>query len=203
MKASPVKVLFFDIGGVLLTNGWGHESREKAANHFGINYAEMDILHDFIFNIYEIGNITLDEYLDTVVFNHPRDFTKHDFIDFMFAESAELPGMLQWLKQWKKNCGFRLISINNEGRELNNYRIEKFKLHECFDAFISSCEVGLRKPDPGIFKLAMGIAQVKPENCYHFDDRLMLVNAARKVGINGIHHQSFEKTRDILENLKK
>ncbi len=203
MKNSPVKILFFDVGGVLLTNGWGHDSRERAAKHFGLNYAEMDVLHDFIFNIYEIGNITLDEYLDTVVFNHPRDFTKHDFKKFMFAESVELPDMLQWLKEWKKDCGFRIISVNNEGRELNNYRIEKFKLHECFDAFVSSCEVGLRKPDPLIFKLAAGIAQASPENCYHFDDRLMLVNAAKKAGINGIHHKSFEETKSILETLKK
>lgn len=199
----PVKVLFFDVGGVLLTNGWGHQSREKAAKHFGINYSEMDVIHDFIFNTYEIGSITLDEYLDTVVFNHPRDFTREDFKAFMYAESKELPHMLQWLKEWKRNkCGFRIISVNNEGRELNEYRIKKFKLHECFDAFISSCEVGMRKPDPGIFKIAMGIAQASPENCYHFDDRLMLVQAARKVGINGIHHKSFEETRDILENLK-
>lgn len=204
MEALPVKVLFFDVGGVLLTNGWGHESRQKAAKHFGINYAEMDVVHDFIFNTYEIGSITLDEYLDTVVFNHPRDFTREDFKAFMYAESKELPHMLQWLKDWKRDgCGFRVISINNEGRELNDYRIRKFKLHECFDAFISSCEVGMRKPDPGIFKLAMGIAQARPEDCYHFDDRLMLVQAARKVGINGIHHKSFDETRGILEELKK
>ena len=202
MEAASVKVIFLDIGGVLLSNGWGHESRQKAAQKFGLDYEEMDILHHFIFNVYEIDSITLNEYLDRVVFNHPREFTKEDFKTFMFAESSELPGMLQWLKEWKRNCDFRIISINNEGRELNDFRIKKFGLHQCFDAFISSCEVGMRKPDPGIFTLAMGIAQASPEECIYFDDRLMLVQAAQKLGIRSFHHQNFSATKRILEGFK-
>ncbi|GAB3274844.1 HAD family phosphatase [Larkinella harenae] len=202
MELTPIKVLFLDVGGVLLTNGWGHESRQRAAETFGFDYAEMDVLHDFIFNTYEIGRITLDEYLDTVVFNKPRDFTREDFKSFMFAQSLELPHMLQWLVEWKKsNPQIRILSINNEGRELNEYRIKKHRLHQCFDAFISSCEVGMRKPDPGIFRLAMGVAQARPEQCFYFDDRLMLVETARKLGIQAFHHQSFETTKSILEKL--
>ena len=202
MDTRHIRVLFLDIGGVLLTNGWGHLSREKAAKEFNIDYTEMNTLHEFIFNVYEIGSINLEKYLDTVIFNHPRDFTKEDFKSFMYAQSVELPGMLQWLIKWKKSgCGFRIISINNEGKELNDYRIKKFKLHQCFDAFISSCEVGMRKPDPGIFKLAMGVARVTPEQCYYFDDRVMLSEAAGQLGINAFHHQAFESTKTILENL--
>lgn len=199
---NELKILFFDIGGVLLSNGWGHDSREKAAEKFGLNYEEINTLHNFIFNVYENGSITLDEYLDTVIFNHPRDFTRHDFVDFIYSQSVELPSMLAWLKAWKTQCGFRIISINNEGRELNNYRIEKFKLHECFDAFISSCEVSMRKPDPKIFQLALGIAQAKPSQCVYFDDRLLIVNAVKKLGIRAYHHTDFEKTKKILEELK-
>ena len=133
----------------------GHESRHEAAKLFKLDYEEMSDLHTFIFNVYEMGNISLDEYLDTVVFNRPRDFAREDFKEFMFRQSVELPGTLQWLKEWKKDCGFRIISINNESKELNDYRVKKFKLHDCFDAFISSCEVKMRKPDPAIFNLAM------------------------------------------------
>lgn len=97
-----IKTVFFDIGGVMLTNGWGHVSRENAAKKFGIDYAEMDYQHDFIFNIYEIGAITLDEYLDTVVFNQPRDFSRDQFKGFMFQQSQELPEMLSLLKKWKQ-----------------------------------------------------------------------------------------------------
>ncbi|WP_299288774.1 HAD-IA family hydrolase [uncultured Mucilaginibacter sp.] len=202
MEAGYPKVLFLDVGGVLLTNGWGHESRQLAAEKFNISYADMESLHNLIFPVYEIGSITLDEYLDTVVFNHPRDFTREDFKSFIFSESKELPDLLQWLKAWKKDCGFRIISINNEGKELNEYRIKKFALHQCFDAFVSSCEVGLRKPDPSIFKLAMGIAQAVPKQCYYFDDRPMLVEAARRTGINVFQHINFESTKQIIENIQ-
>ncbi|RKR83615.1 putative hydrolase of the HAD superfamily [Mucilaginibacter gracilis] len=203
MKPQPIKVLFFDVGGILLTNGWGHESRKVAAEKFGLDYAEVNVLHNFIFNVYEIGSITLDDYLDTVIFNEPRDFTREDFKQFIYAQSVELPNMLAWLKEWKKTCGFRIISINNEGKELNDYRVEKFRLHECFDAFISSCEVKMRKPDPGIFKLAMGIAQVSEKQCVYFDDRVMFVTTAQKLGIQAYQYTDFEKTKAILERLKK
>jgi putative hydrolase of the HAD superfamily len=202
MAASSLKVVFLDIGGVLLSNGWGHASRQKAAEAFHLDYAEMDALHHFIFNIYEINSITLDEYLDRVIFNHPRNFTKEDFKTFMFAQSVELPDMLPWLKDWRRTCGFRIFSINNEGKALNDFRIRKFRLHECFDAFVSSCEVGMRKPDPGIFKLAMGIAQASPEECIYFDDRLMLVEAAQKLGVQSFHHDSFAATKTILEGFQ-
>jgi putative hydrolase of the HAD superfamily len=163
----------------------------------------MKEMHTFIFDTYEAGSISLDEYLDTVVFNHPRDFTREDFKNFMFAQSIELPDMLAWLKEWKKDCGFRIISINNEGKELNDYRIKKFKLHEVFDAFVSSCEVGIRKPDPKIFRLAMGIAMAQPQESVYFDDRKMFAIAAGKMGMQAHQHTSFESTKKILEQLKK
>lgn len=196
------KVLFSDIGGVLLRNGWGHESREAAAEKFKIDYAEMDILHDFIFNVWEMGKISIDDYLDTVVFKERRNFSRKEFKEFMLAQSVQLPLMLPWMIKWKnKNKNIKVISLNNEPRELNQYRIEKFKLHQFFDAFVSSCEVGMRKPDPGIFNLAIGIAQARPEECLYFDDRTMLVEAAKKVGIQAYHHKDFESTKKILESL--
>ena len=202
--AHGYKVLFSDIGGVLLSNGWGHESREAAAIKFGINYSEMEVLHNFIFNVYEIGKITLETYLDTVIFNHPRDFTKEEMKQFIFDQTTELPHTLPWLIDLKKRHPYlKVISINNEARELNEYRIQKFRLHDFFDAFVSSCEVKMRKPDPEIFHLALGIAQAKPEECLYLDDRSFLVQAARNVGIHAYHHETFEKTRQILEEALK
>ena len=202
MQKTDMKILFLDVGGVLLTNGWGHESRAAAAKEFNLNYEDFNRIHEFIFNVYEIGNMNLEEYLDTVIFNQPREFTKEDFKSFMYAQSIELPGMLQWIIEWKNSgCPFRIISINNEPKELNDYRIKKFKLHRCYDAFVSSCEVGMRKPDPRIFKLAMGVAQAAPEQCYYFDDRPMLVEAAARLGIHAFHHKSFESSKSIIESL--
>lgn len=189
-----------DIGGVLLTNGWGHESRQKAAKVFGFDYAEMDILHHFIYNVFEIGSISLDDYLDTVLFHCPRDFSKAEFKDFMYAESVELPELLPWLKKWKKQTELPVFALSNESRELNDYRITKFKLHELFDGFFSSCYLGVRKPDPRIFKTAMEIAQAKPEECVYFDDRPMLVNVAKRLRMNSVLHQKIDNTKNILEN---
>jgi putative hydrolase of the HAD superfamily len=200
MHKTNVKIIFSDIGGVLLTNGWGHQSRQKAAEVFGFDYEEMNVLHEFIFNIYEMGKISLDAYLDTTLFHRPREFTREDVKAFMFAQSEELPGTLQWLIEWKRaQPDIKFIAINNEGKELNDYRIKKFKLHRCFDAFISSCEVGMRKPDPGIFSLAMGVAQASPEECLYIDDRLMIVEAAKGAGIRAIQHKTFEGTKAFLE----
>ena len=196
------KVLFCDIGGVLLSNGWGHRSRIAAAKKFDMDYVEMDILHNFIFNVYEMGKITLDEYLNQVVFNQPRSFSREIFKEFMFAQSEQLPDMLPWIINWKKrHPNLKVISINNEARELNQYRIKKFRLHDFFDAFVSSCEVEMRKPDPEIFRLALGIAQVSPDVCLYLDDHAMLAEAAGKLGITAFHHQQFELTYQIFENL--
>ena len=199
-EISKIKVVFMDIGGVMLTNGWDHESRAKAAEVFGFDYTEMNILHNFIYNVFEIGSISLDEYLDTVVFDKPRDFTKYQFKDFMYSQSVELPQMLSWLKSWKRKIDLPVFAISNENEELNNYRIQTFNLHELFDGFFSSCYVGYRKPDPRIFKTALEITQVKPDECIYFDDRPMLVNAAKKLGMNSMLHQNFETTKNILEH---
>lgn len=197
---SKIKVVFLDIGGVLLTNGWDHESREKAAKVFDFDCTEMNILHNFIYNVFEIGSISLDEYLDTVVFQQPRDFSREDFKQFMLEEPVELPEMLEWSKSWKKQTDLSVFALSNENKELNNYRIKTFKLHQVFDGFFSSCYLGIRKPDPEIYKMAMEIAQVKPDECIYFDDRPMLVHTARKLGMNSILHQNFETSKNILEN---
>lgn len=198
---SKIKVVFMDIGGVLLTNGWGHKSRQKAASAFGFNYDEMNKLHYLIYNIFEIGSISLDAYLDTVLFNTPRDFSKAAFKEFMYAQSVELPDMLPWVKSWKKRTELPVFALSNENRELNEYRIKTFQLHDVFDGFFSSCYLGFRKPDPHIYQKAMEIVQVSPQECVYFDDRILLVNAAKKLGMNAVHHQEFEETKGILEKL--
>src|SRR5690554_1847432 len=200
MNTLSPRVIFLDVGGVLLNNGWGHDSRRAACEKFNLNHDEFEVLHDFVFNLYEVGKITLDEYIETTIFNHPRTFTKKEVKSFMFSQSVLLPNMLQWLIEWKKKHRIPIFSLNNEGKELNDYRIEKFGLHRCFDGFVSSCEVGMRKPDPGIYKLATGIVHVDPHECVYFDDRLMLVNAAAKHGIHSFHHQSFENTKQIFDS---
>lgn len=199
-NASKIKVIFMDIGGVLLTNGWDYNSREKAAEIFNFDFKEMNILHNFIYNVFEIGSVSFDQYLNTVLFHTPRDFTKEQFKEFIFSQSTELPHLLDWVKKWKKQTDLPVFALSNENLDLNEYRIQTFNLHQVFDGFFSSCYLGVRKPDPRIFKMAMDITQVKPDECLYFDDRPMLVDAAGNMGINSILHTDFETTQHILEN---
>lgn len=199
MEQAPFKVLFLDIGGVLLTNGWGHESRQKAAAEFGFDYATMNALHEIVFDVYEQGAVSLDYYLDTVLFYEQRPFTKKRFVDFMLSQSRLLPGTLDWLFAWKKTKpGLKIFSINNEPKELQEYRVNTFGLKHLFDGFICSCDVGLRKPNPRIYQLAMAVAAVLPEECVYIDDREVLVRAGAGQGMRAKTHKNFEDTKAFL-----
>ncbi len=199
---SEIKILFLDIGGVLLSDGWNHTSRMKAIEKFGLEPIQFQKDHAVAFPLFENGKLNLDQYLNAVIFNIDRTFTKEEFTAFMFSRTQQLPNFLPWLIDWKKRTGIKIFSINNEGKEFNDYRIKKFNLHQCFDAFISSCEVGYSKPDPSIFKLALGIVQEEPQNCLYFDDRAIHVAIAKEMGINAHVHQGFEQSKTILESIK-
>ena len=198
-----VKLLFLDIGGVLLSDGWNHKARMQAVEKFGLEPIQFQKDHAVAFPLFENGKLNLDQYLDAVIFNTDCPFSKDEFKEFMFSKSEQLPDFLPWLIDWKKKNNVKIFSINNEGKEFNDYRIKKFKLHNCFDAFVSSCEVGFSKPDPSIFKLALGIAQEEPQNCLYFDDRAIHVAIAKQMGINAHVHKSFEQSKLILESINK
>jgi putative hydrolase of the HAD superfamily len=200
MNNAGIKILFLDVGGVLLSNGWGKASRQKAAKQFSFDIDQIEGLHSYHFNLYEMGKLTLDEYLEIVVFNQPRNFTKEEMKAFIFSQSTQLPDILPWIKKWKKdNSEIKIFSINNEGKELNDYRIEKFGLTDCFDAFISSCDVGMCKPDRGIYQLALAVTHRPAASCIYFDDTLVHVETAGRMGIQAFQHQSFEETKRILQ----
>lgn len=200
---SAIKILFLDIGGVLLSDGWNHTSRMAAIEKFGLEPIQFQKDHSVAFPLFENGKLSLDQYLESVIFNVDRNFTKEEFSDFMFSRTSQLPDFLPWLINWKKQTSIKIFAINNEGKEFNDFRIKKFNLHECFDAFISSCEVGFSKPDPSIFKLALGIAQIEPVDCIYFDDRAIHVAIAKQMGLNAHVHESFEKSKRILESINK
>ncbi len=199
---SSINVLYLDIGGVLLTNGWGHQSRQKAAEKFGFDYNTMNELNSIAFDIYESGKMSLDDYLDTVLFYEPRNFSKEDFKQFMYSESKPLPQLLEWLIAWKqRHPQVKIFSINNEPKELHQYRVETYQLRRLFDGFICSCDVRLRKPDPQIYTLALAIAAATPEECIYIDDREVLVRAGAKCGLQARVHKTFEETSRFLESI--
>lgn len=202
MKEKKITTLFLDIGGVLLTNGWGSEARNKAVVHFKLNKDELNERHHLTFDTYEQGKLALHDYLKRVVFYETRKFSEEEFIKFMFNQSAAFPDTIYFFKELKKKYRIKIVAVSNEGRELNAYRVEKFKLNELFDAFVSSSYVHLRKPDVDIFRMATDISQTAPENSLFIDDRLMFVKVAQTLGINGIHHKELAQTKKQLKMYK-
>ena len=199
MGSAPITALFTDVGGVLGTNGWDSAMRKRAADHFALDLHDLDSRHNLTFDTYEEGKLSLDAYLDRTVFYIPRPFTKADFRAYMFDQSQPFPEMIQWVAELKKRCGLKIGVVSNEGRELMQHRIEKFRLAEFVDFFIVSCFVHFRKPDADIFRMAIDIAQVPPEQTAYLEDRPMFVDVANSLGLRGIRHTDLESSRKILE----
>ncbi|MCK9377758.1 MAG: HAD family phosphatase [Syntrophobacterales bacterium] len=193
-RAIPIKALFLDIGGVLLTDGWDHQARQQAATNFQLELAEMEARHHLVFETYEEGKLTLEEYLGRVVFYQKRSFTRAQFRRFMFAQSQPYPEMIELVAQLKVRHGLKIAVVSNEARELNEYRIRKFKLDGLVDSFISSCFVHVRKPDADIFRLALDIAQVPARQVVYIENTPMFVEVASDLGIRSILHTDHRST---------
>jgi putative hydrolase of the HAD superfamily len=200
-KAAAITTLFLDVGGVLLTDGWDHQSRKRAAAHFKLEWAEMEDRHRLTSDIFEEGKLTLEEYLDRVVFHEKRSFTRAQFRRFMFAQSKPFPEMLERVRRLKAKYGLKIVVVSNEGRELNSYRIRKFKLGRFVDFFISSCFVHLRKPDADIFRLALDIAQAPARRVVYIENTPMFVQVAERLGIRSILHTDCRSTCAKLASL--
>jgi putative hydrolase of the HAD superfamily len=183
----------------LLTNGWDHTIRTHAAEKFGLDYDEMNERHHLTFDTYEEGKLSLDEYLNRVVFYQEQSFSREEFKAFMYAQSQPFPEMLKLMRDLKTQHGLQVAAVSNEGRELTAYRVGQFKLGNFIDFFVSSCFVHYRKPDADMYRIALDISQVTPEQVVYIDDRPMFVEIAQELGIRGIIHKDYETTRKTLE----
>ena len=199
MKKTPrITTLFLDIGGVLLSDGWDIHARKRGAKHFKLDFNKFEALHQLAFETYETDKLTLEEYLSRTVFNEPRSFTRAQFRQFMFAQSKPFPEMIRFIAGLKIQHGLKIFVVSNEVRELNDYRIRKFKLAALADAFISSCYVGVRKPDTDIFRLALEIAQTPLQQIVYIENTLMFVKIAEGLGIRSVLHTDYQSTRKKL-----
>ena len=188
--AKQVNTLFWDIGGVLLNNAWDHDERREALAHFAIDEAEFEPRHQPLVPAFEEGRLSLDDYLEQTIFYVPRKFTKDDFKQRMFSLSHALPENLSLARSLAASGKFRMATLNNESRELNADRIATFGLHEIFGLFLSSCYVGLRKPDAAIYRLALDVTQKPAEECCFIDDRAANLEAPMRLGMHVIQMQS-------------
>jgi putative hydrolase of the HAD superfamily len=194
-----ITTIFWDIGGVILTNGWDHDSRMEAAKTFQLDWEEYRERHDLSFPAFDAGQITLDQYLDRTLFYRVRSFTREEFTAFMFAQSKEYPDTRELLRAVARIGKYFVASINNEPLELNNYRIEAFGLRKEFQVFFSSCYLHARKPEEEIFRMALEVSQRPAEECVFIDDRSLNLENPRRLGMNVIHHKDAAKTRAELK----
>ncbi len=198
---SDIKVLFFDVGGVLLTNGWDRVSRRLACETFGIDWEEFQDRHDFVALDFEKGNLTIGEYLERTVFYRERDFSQAEFIAFMKRQSVAMPDSLALTRELASRGDYLLATLNNESRELNDYRIETFGLRDMFSVFLSSSYLGMAKPHKEIYRVAVEITQYRPEQCAFIDDRELNLECADLAGIRPVHFKDVNQLRESLRYL--
>lgn len=197
-----IAALFWDVGGVLLTNAWDRTERAKALEHFHLDPDEFHSRHEMVVSSFERGKITLDEYLDRTVFYCQRPFSRDAFRSFTFELSQPLPGRLPFAHTLANSGKYFMGTINNESRELNHYRIEKFGLREIFRVFFSSCFVGLRKPERDIYRIALETTQFPADQCCFIDDRAINLEGAAQLGMHTILVQSLERLKTDLAKLE-
>jgi putative hydrolase of the HAD superfamily len=195
---AEITTLFWDIGGVILTNGWDRQSRREAAEAFKLDWEDFQDRHDLSFPAFDSGQISLNEYLDRTLFYRPQPFTREKFTAFMFAQSKEYPEPREVLAAAARVGKYFIGAINNEPLELNQYRIEAFQLRREFNVFFSSCYVRSRKPEETIFRVALEVTQRPPEQCIFIDDRALNLESPRRLGMNVIHYQDSQQLRTEL-----
>lgn len=195
---AEITTQFWDIGGVILTNGWDHNSRRAAVEKFQLDEEEFRERHDLSFPAFDAGMISLEEYLDRTIFYGPRAFSRDEFKTFMYAQSIEYGEARRVLDSLTQSGKYFIGAINNEPRELNEYRVQKFALRRNFQVFFTSCYVHARKPEELIYRFALSVTQRAPENCLFVDDRPINLDAPRRLGMNTIHYQNAEQLRGEL-----
>ena len=196
-----VQHIFFDIGGVLGSNGWDREQRTRAVERFHLDPDDFQCRHEEVVGEWEEGRISRDEYLDIAVFHAPRSFSRDEFIAFMESQSVPDLAAIEIARALTGHMRYTLMTLNNESDELNRYRIDKFGISAVFEAFLSSCWLGVRKPTQHFFSRAFGIAQADPRSSLFIDDRQQNLAPASALGMNVLHFTSATQLRSDLERL--
>jgi putative hydrolase of the HAD superfamily len=196
---TEIRHIFFDIGGVLGSNGWDREQRHRAIEQFGLDADDFQWRHEEVVAEWEEGRITLDEYLDIAVFYKERPFSREDVIEFMYSQSVPDEETIRIARALSADARYTLMTLNNEAEELNIYRIEAFRISQIFEAFLSSCWLGVRKPIRRFYNRALGIAHAEPQSSLFIDDRQQNLTPAKAMGMNVILFQSAAQLRSDLE----
>lgn len=185
--AAEITAIFSDVGGVLGTNGWDHEIRQRAVERFGLNWRDFEERHELVVTSLELGQLSLSDYLHRTVFYRARSFTPDHLRDFIFAQSKPFPESIELFKRLARSKRYLLATLNNESLELNLHRIESFDLRQIFSIFFTSSFLGLKKPDDAIYRMALKLTQREARECLFIDDRQLNLERAAECGIRTLH----------------
>lgn len=195
---SKTTAVFWDIGGVILTNGWDRAARREAAAKFDLDAEDFEDRHELANPAFETGQVTLDQYLERTIFFCKRPFTPQEFKSFIYSRSEEFAASRALADRLAASGRYLMAAVNNEGAEINAFRIEKFGLRRTFAVFFSSCYVGMRKPNAPIYDLALKVTQRAPEECVFVDDRALNLECSRQLGIDTIqYHDAAQLEADL------
>jgi putative hydrolase of the HAD superfamily len=197
-----ISAVYCDVGGVLLTNGWDQGQRAKLVERFGLDGSDFEGRHQMLSAAFENGQLDLDQYLDRTIFYRPCPFRKQEVRDFMYAQSEALPDSLALIARLAQTRKVFLATLNNESRDLNFHRIEKFRLRNYFSVFFSSCYLGVAKPHPQIYRLALDLSQRQPPECVFIDDRSLNLECARRLGLHTIQFLNAGQLENDLRTLE-
>ena len=200
MTGGP-RVILFDVGGVLASNGWDRRARRRAVEHFDLDLEDFQDRHDFVANAFETGHLDLDSYLERTVFYRERPFAPRDLVDFMFGQTEPIAESLEIAAELSASDRFVMATLNNESRALNDHRIEVLGLRDHFSTFFSSCYLGVRKPEPEIFRIAIDVTGSDPDDCVFIDDRRLNLECAALEGMRTILFTDPARLRADLTDL--
>jgi putative hydrolase of the HAD superfamily len=196
-----ITAVFCDVGGVLLTNGSDRGERAKLVEKFGLDGDDFEGRHQMLSAAFDAGELDLDDYLERTIFFRPRAFPKQEVRDFMYSQSEALPGSLALMARLAQARNVFMATLNNESRELNLHRIEKFGLRNYFSVFFSSCYLGVSKPHPQIYRMALDLAQRQAKECVFIDDRALNLESARGLGLHTIQFLNAGQLENDLRGL--
>ena len=196
-----ITTLFFDVGGVLATNGWDRHARRNCVESFGLDWDEYQDRHEYVADAFETGAMTIDDYLDRTVFYRDRDFLRGSFTEAMKGESQPNPAALDLVARLAGTGNYLLATLNNESRELNAHRVAAFGLKRYFSVFLTSGYLGVKKPDQRIYRLALDITQRDPQECVFIDDRSLNLECAGLLGMAGVHFTTVGQLETDLAGL--
>jgi putative hydrolase of the HAD superfamily len=200
---SQYSTILWDTGGVLLTNGWDHNERKTVFDALELeDRPEFERRHEEANDPWEKGTIDFDEYLARTVFYRDRPFTLETIKRSIEDQSLPLADTaLPILKELHQRGQVRMGQLNNESRELNDIRLERFGLKRYLSVFFCSAYVHLRKPDPAIYQLALEVLQIPASQIIFIDDRPKNAEAAGKLGMRGITYTGSAALRAELQQL--